>query len=296
MKTLKPLKFISVEGFWEKPTHEARIEEAAEKLQAIPEAFAIATATHAPASCVSFTNLPLGQYTANRLIKDYGIAPTRILPAYLFDQKTTYTIVDAYSNAIMIGWLCSGLTKSKKTINAELSPVTSGFIAQGERIIALNNRSLQALNNININAKVIVDKSMVIPFEHLPNECPEEFDKLTKIKKPGEVIATGTWNGNSGIKRSFNDIDAMHRETTKAFSKIFGSHADYSVLFKLSALERILLTLMWCAKANTNALTNDTMKNCKNIIGNYFAEELKATDIDLAKNNLIKYGYMPFNI
>jgi hypothetical protein len=32
MKTLKPLKFISVEGFWEKPIHEARIEEAVGKM------------------------------------------------------------------------------------------------------------------------------------------------------------------------------------------------------------------------------------------------------------------------
>lgn len=291
MKTLKPLKFISVEGFWEKPIHEARIAEAAKKLLAIPEAFAIATATHAPTPCVSFTNLPLGQYTANSLINDYKIAPIRILPAYLFDQKTTYTIIDAYSNAMMIGWLCTGLNKSEQAVNTKLHPATSGFIAQGERIVALNNRALKALKNLNIDAKLIIDKSMLIPFDRLQKECPEEFNKLTKINEPNGVIETGVWNGNSGLKRGFDDIDTMRIEITKAFNKIFGPHANYNMLFTLSDIERMLLTFIWCAKTNVNTATNNHWEICKNIIGNYFTEELKTTDIELAKNNLIKYGF-----
>lgn len=292
MKNLKTLKFVSVEGFWEKEVHEARVAEAAKKLVDNPSAFAIATATYAPPPSVSFTNIPLGKYTSNKLIQEFGIPSSRILPAYLFDQKTTYTIIDAYSNAIMIGWLCCGLTQCTKTVHAELYPVTAGFPEQAERILTLNTRSLKPLASLGISVKLNLDTSNIIPFEQLLINCPEEANKLIKIKQPGELIATGCWNGNSGIKRCFDDIGGMRNEIVNAFRKIFASNINYQKLFSLTNIERLFLTYIWNIKASGNIITNNDINNLYNTINDYFAEEITDDEINIAHNNLIQYGFI----
>jgi hypothetical protein len=288
MPTLKPLKFISVEGFWEKPIHEQRVAAAAEKLQEDPLAFAIATATHAPASCTSFTDEPLGQYTARTLINDYKIAPMRILPAYLFPQKTTYTIIDAYSNAIMIGWLCCGLSKSATTVEAELEPVSAGFNEQRARIVTLNTRALKILRTLSVQV-AITPTPAYIPFAKLLEASEEERSKLAKIQEPDGVIATGCWHGNSGVHRSFDNIEAMHNEIALAFTKVFGDKISTKKLFNLSPLERFMLTLIWNIKANTKEKSVRDWQTIYSQLNNYFTEKLNTAALEAAKNKLIEY-------
>jgi hypothetical protein len=286
--TLKPLTFVSVEGFWEKPIHDARVAEAAKKLNEHPQAFAIATATHAPAPCTSFTNRPLGQYTAQKLIEDYKIDPARILPAYLFPQKTTYTIIDAYSNAMMIGWLCSGLSARSEIIHISLYPVSAGFRAQQERIVLLNARSTKALEKLSIKVTIYPASNMK-SFKPVSAEDQEEMQKLAALKKPGSVIDTGTWQGNSGIPRSFDNIDAIKSEIALAVEAIFGKQISRSALFELSDMERLLLTLVWNVKANTGA--NYNLDALYKMACHYFVEATN-TDLPLAKDKLIAKGLL----
>lgn len=289
MSKLKAINFVSVEGFWEKPIHDARLREAAEKLLADPNAFAIATATYAPTPCVSFTNQPLGQYTASKLIKEYKISPMRILPAYLFDQKTTYTIIDAYSNAIMIGWVCAGLAYSKENKIAVLSPVTAGFLEQWERIFELNIRATKVLKTLSIEV-TIKHPTNKMTFDQLLTACPEEANKLTKIKKPGEVLDTGIWDGNSGITRSFDNIQAMRQEIVNAFAKVFDSNINGSKIFELNDVERILSILLWNTKANTAAISSGDFNKISNHLNNYFENGVKSEEINVAKEKLISMG------
>jgi hypothetical protein len=287
-KILQPLTFISVEGFWEKKVHDARVAEAAEKLNEHSTAFAIATATYPPANCICFTDILLGQYTTHKLIGEYKINPARILPAYLFPQKTTYTIIDAYSNAMMIGWLCNGLSKKEHQIKARLYPVSDGFRVQQERILLLNVLSTKILEKLSIYVEVLpVNKTIV--FEDVLKIDKEEAQKLEAIKKPDSVLYTGKWNGNSGTPRAFDNIDAMKTEIMKAFGI---KEAMRDIVFGLPDLERILLTMILNVKKNTCTEINDCEINriCE-MCSRYFYETT-SEDVQIAKNNLIKYDLL----
>lgn len=287
MTLIKPVKFISVEGFWEKPIHDARVEEAAEKLLADPNAFAIATATHAPPSCISFTNEALGKYSAYKLIHDYNISPMRIIPAYLFDQPYTYTIIDAYSNAIAIGWVSCGLVNTSHPVSIELSPVTAGFLFQWQRILELNTRSLQVLKNLSVNV-AINPPNKILPTNQMMSDCQEEATKLLKIREHGGVIETGSWDDGSGVVRNFDNLNDMRYEIFKAFQATFGNGINYEMLFHLNDLERIIITFLWNIKSNSEKVTEADWDDIYQAIGRYFNNSISSKDFTLIKERISK--------
>lgn len=280
-KTLKPLIFVSVEGFWEKTVHDARVAEAAKKLREYPLAFAIATATYPPAQCTCFTDRPLGEYSAHKLIEKYGINPARIIPAYRLPQKTTYTIIDAYSNAMMIGWLCGNLSQNANTIHASLYPVSDGFRAQQERILLLNTRATDALKKLSIEL-TIHPAAETLTFEQISAIDQEEAQKLASLKKPGSLLYTGTWAGNSGITRSFDNIEAMKNEIAQAF----GMPNNYGSLFELSDVTRLMLIMNWNIRTNTSKKDNSYFDKICTMIKDYFID-ITPADIEAAKNELL---------
>jgi len=178
--------------------------------------------------------------------------------------------------------------RKKKIVNATLTPVTAGFHVQAERILELNKRAMRGLKDLSVKV-TIQSPSTIIPFEQVLIENLEEASKLRKIKKPGEILETGTWVGHSGITRSFNDIGAMRVEISSGFDKVFGQPTA-NLLFHLSDIERVLLTFIWNAKANTTILTKADWNVVYTKIVDYFEPKLKTIDIDSAKNKLKKLG------
>jgi hypothetical protein len=288
MNVLNPLVFVSVEGCWEKSVHDARVAEAAEKLLKNENAFAIATATHAPSPSISFTDIALGKYTAHALINEYNISPRRVLPAYLFNQKTTYTIIDAYSNAIMIGWLSCGLSQSSKLVKVDLYPVTAGFIEQGERIVLINTRALRVLSKLSVDT--VLHEPPKIEESQLSIGFQEEAEKLEALKIAGGVIQSGSWIGYAGIKRSFDNIEAMHGEIVFAMKRVFGAGIKTKELFCLSDVERLLLSMVWSVKSNTGVLRKKDWTVVSNAVGSYFINEIEDAVIASARDKLASIG------
>ncbi|RKJ31072.1 hypothetical protein D7X25_36370, partial [bacterium 1XD42-8] len=139
MSKKNKLHFVSIEGNWDKDIHDKRIAYGASILKEDEFSFAIASGTYAPPSYSSFYEGRLGEYTRETLIKEYGIQAMRILPAYLFPYSSTYTIIDAFANATLIGWVSCGLKKREEEINVLLEPSTSAF--HGQRVEILNHRA-----------------------------------------------------------------------------------------------------------------------------------------------------------
>ena len=121
------LHFVSIEGNWDKDIHDKRIEHAAMILEKNKHSLAIASGIYAPSTYSSFFSGRLGEYTKEILINKYGIPAMRIMPAYLFPYDSTYTIMDAFANAALIGWLSCGLRKRSNEMNVLLEPCTSEF-------------------------------------------------------------------------------------------------------------------------------------------------------------------------
>jgi hypothetical protein len=245
------LHFISIEGNWDKEIQDKRIAQAAMILEKNKSSLAIASATYAPPSYSSFFEGRLGEYTKDILINKYGIPAMRIIPAYLFPYPSTYTIIDAFVNAALTGWISCGLRKRSDPINVLLEPVTSEF--HGLRVETLNNRACQYLRDFNVNLELLCRNKL--PLTELEKEYPEEVVRLSQLQSEGGLIATGEWNDN-GRARSYDDLKSMKQDLSEAFKSVFKFplfDMDTSIL---SDSGRLIITLLWNHIANSKKLTD----------------------------------------
>lgn len=249
------LHFISIEGNWDKEVHDKRIGHAAMMLEKDKSSFAIASATYAPASYSSFFEGRLGEYTKDVLINKYGIPAMRIVPAYRFPYPSTYTIIDAFTNAALIGWVSCGLRKRSNQINVLFEPVTSEF--HGLRVEILNNRACQYLRNFNVNIELSCrDK---LPIAILEKDYPEEKVRLSDLQSPEGLITTGKWQDH-GKARSYDDLDSMKHDLAEAFRAVFQFSVSDMDDNLLSDSGRLIFTLLWNQMVNTQALSDKDIK------------------------------------
>lgn len=192
------LHFVSIEGNWDKDIHDKRIAHAAMILMEDESSLAIASATCAPPSYTSFFQGRLGEYTKEILINKYGIPAMRIIPAYRFPYGSSYTIIDAFTNAAVIGWVSCGLKRRNREINVLFEPSTSDF--HGLRVETLNNRACQYLRNFNVNMDIICKNKLPLPI--LKKDYPEEAARLSEMQSVKGLMATGEWVDNGKIGRA----------------------------------------------------------------------------------------------
>lgn len=250
------LHFVSIEGNWDKDIHDKRVEEAAMILEKNKSSLAIASATYAPSSYSSFFQGRLGEYTKDILINKYGIPAMRIIPAYLFPYSSTYTIIDAFTNAAVIGWVSCGLRKRSNEINVLFEPITSEF--HGLRVEALDNRACQYLRDFDVNVQLSCRNKL--PFAILEKEYPEEMVRLSDLRSKEGLITTGEWLDN-GKKRSYDDLHSMKYDLAEAFKSVFKFSLSDIDNYLLSDFGRLIYTLIWNQMANSKSLSDKDIEN-----------------------------------
>ena len=233
------LHFVSIEGNWDKDIHDERIAYGASILKEDECSFAIASGTYAPPSYSSFYEGRLGEYTRERLIKEYGIEARRIVPAYLFPYRSTYTILDAFANAVLIGWVSCGLKKREEEIKVLLEPSTSAF--HGQRVEILNRRACQYLQELGVRVELLCKNKL--SYERLEREHQEEMTRLQEMQRREGLITTGEWLDH-GVRKSYDDMEGMKNDLEEAFKETFQS-AFCIDSYSFSDLERLLFTLLW---------------------------------------------------
>lgn len=263
------LHFVSIEGNWDKDIHDKRIAHAAMILMKDKSSLAIASATCAPPSYSSFFQGRLGEYTKDILINKYGIPAMRIIPAYRFPYGSTYTIIDAFTNAVVIGWVSCGLKRRNSEINVLFEPSTTDF--HGLRVEALNKRSCQYLRDFNVNMELLCRNKLPLPI--LKKDYPQEAARLSEMQSKKGIIATGEWVDN-GKTRSYDDIHSMKYDLVEAFKSVFHySLSDPDHYFQ-SDMDRIILTLLWNQMANSNNLSDKDIKSICSFAGLYFDADI----------------------
>ncbi len=267
------LHFVSIEGNWDKAIHDKRIAEAARILENNKSSLAIASGTYAPSSYSSFFRGKLGEYTKDILINQYGIPAMRIIPAYLFPYSSTYTIIDAYANATLIGWVSCGLRKRNNAINVLFEPITSAF--HSLRVETLNNRACRFLHDFNVNLKLSCNNKL--PLELLEKDYQEEISRISDMQAEGGLIATGEWLDH-GNRRSYDDLDWMKRDLAEAVHSVFDSSFCFDT-YALSDLERLVFTLAWNQLANSKSLSEEDIENICMYVESVFNFKLSASEI-----------------
>ncbi len=271
------LHFVSIEGNWEKSIHDSRIAQAAITLMKDRSSFAIASGTYAPSSYASFFTGRLGEYTKEILIHKYGIPEMRIIPAYLFPYQSTYTIMDAFTNASLIGWMSCGLRKRGDEIQVLFEPSTSAF--HGLRVETLNIRACRFLHDFNVNLELTCKNKL--SFERLETEYPEEIDRLLKMQSNDGLLTTGEWSDN-GKKRSYDDLQSMNSDLGKAFHAVLDFPIYYMDSF--SDMERFLFTLCWNQLANSKKLSEKDYENICFYIEHNFDATISNSELLRIKN------------
>lgn len=269
MKRLSNIKndlhFVSIEGNWDKDIHDERIAQAAMTLEKDKSSLAIASGTYAPSSYTSFFQGRLGEYTKDILINKYGIPAMRIIPAYLFPYSSTYTIIDSFVNATLIGWVSCGLRKRSNEINVLFELSTSAF--HGLRVETLNNRACQYLHDFGVNIELSCRNKL--PHEMLEKEHQEEIIRLSSMQSEGGLISTGEWLDN-GKTRSYDDVASMKYDLAEAFKAVIKFPLSYLDINSLSDLERFIFTLSWNQLANSKKLSEeDIEKICLYVESNF---------------------------
>ncbi len=249
MSKKNKLHFVSIEGNWDKDIHDKRIAYGASILKEDEFSFAIASGTYAPPSYSSFYEGRLGEYTRETLIKEYGIQAMRILPAYLFPYSSTYTIIDAFANATLIGWVSCGLKKREEEINVLLEPSTSAF--HGQRVEILNHRACKYLQKLGVRVELLCKNKL--SYEALERDHQEEITRLQEMQKREGLITTGEWLDH-GKRKSYDDMERMKEDLEEAFKETFQS-AFCEDIYSFSDLERLLFTLLWNILAGKRTLS-----------------------------------------
>jgi hypothetical protein len=245
------LHFVSVEGNWNKSIHDERIARAAMVLKENKSSLAIASGTYSPPLYSSFFQGRLGEYTKETLINKYGIPAMRIIPAYLFPYSSTYTIIDAFTNATLIGWVSCGLRKRNNKINVLLEPSTSAF--HGLRVEILNNRACKYLHDFGVNIEVSCKNKL--SNEILEKEYQGEISRLSEMQSSGALITTGEWL-DKGKKKSYDDLHSMKYDLIEAFDNVFKFSSLHMDTCSLTDLERLIFTLLWNQLANSKRLSD----------------------------------------
>ena len=277
------LHFISIEGNWDKDIHDKRIADAATILMEDNSSLAIASATCAPPSYSSFFQGRLGEYTKEILINKYGIPAMRIIPAYRFPYGSTYTIIDAFTNAAVIGWVSCGLKRRNNEINVLFEPSTSDF--HGLRVETLNNRACQYLRNFNVNIELLCRNKIPLPI--LKKDYPEEAVRLSEMQSKKGLIATGEWV-DKGKTKSYDDLNSMKHDLFEAFISVFQSSLSDMDNNMLSDFGRIMFTLLWNQMANNQKLSDKDFKNVYAYARSWFDADISKTEI-LTIKKIINY-------
>uniref|UniRef100_UPI0032E3D53D hypothetical protein n=1 Tax=Lacrimispora sp. TaxID=2719234 RepID=UPI0032E3D53D len=254
---------------WDKDIHDKRIAHAAMILMKDKSSLAIASATCAPPSYSSFFQGRLGEYTKDILINKYGIPAMRIIPAYRFPYGSTYTIIDAFTNAVVIGWVSCGLKRRNSEINVLFEPSTTDF--HGLRVEALNKRSCQYLRDFNVNIELLCRNKLPLPI--LEKDYPQEAARLSEMQSKKGIIATGEWVDN-GKTRSYDDLHSMKYDLVEAFKSVFHYSLTDPDHYLQSDIDRIVLTLLWNQMANSNNLSDKDIKSICSFAGLYFDADI----------------------
>lgn len=251
MFTQKNLHIISVEGNWDRGIHDQRIADASVVLTKDPSSFVIASGTFAPSPYSSFFQGRLGEYTKKMLINKYNIPAMRILPAFLFPYRSTYTIIDAFANATLIGWISCGLKKRSEKITVLFEPITSEF--HGLRVEKLNTRACKYLKNFNVDVQLSCKKKL--SSETLKADYKEEIFRLSEMQSANGILTTGKWLDNKNI-RSYDNLHNMKRDLTQAFNAFSKFSLSHINPFLLSDFERLIFTLSWNQFINTKKISD----------------------------------------
>lgn len=275
------LHFVSIEGNWDKEIHDERIAHAAKILTEDEYSLAIASATCAPPSYTSFFQGRLGEYTKEILINKYDIPAMRIIPAYRFPNGSSYTIIDAFTNAAVIGWVSCGLKRRNREINVLFEPSTSDF--HGLRVETLNNRACQYLRNFNVNMDILCRNKLPLPI--LKKDYPEEAARLSEMQSTKGLMATGEWVDN-GKTRSFDDLNHIRHDLFESFRSVFQVSLSDMDNDRLSDFGRIIFTLLWNQMANNQKLTDQDFKNVYTYVRSWFDVDISETEMLTIKKNI----------
>lgn len=278
----KPLGFVSIEGNWNKHLHEERIANAASSLINNKNSFAIASGTNSPPQHASFFNGKLGVYTRDMLIRDYNIPAIRIIPAFLFPYSLTYTIIDAFTNAAIIGWISCGLKRRTDKINVTFEPSTSSF--HWRRVELINNRACECLKGLNVNVSLLCRNKAFKTGKD--KNAQEEALRLSALRSKGGLLETGNWMDN-GRDRNLDDISYMMSDLFKAFNSTFPS-LPFDKSDILNDLERLVFIFLWNAYVNFKEISNKDVEDIFCFIENNYGIKLAETVISRKITNLIK--------
>jgi hypothetical protein len=200
--TTASLSVVSLEGNWNAAINAPRLELAASLFTRSNADFMIVSGTFEPGSMASSRGgvQKLGRRNTEALRIAHDIDPALIIPAHEFPFDFTYTTIEAFGNACVLGWLMSGFEKQSDPVRVDFAPISSG--AHCQRVHALNLRACQALTQFNVETRVEQQQ----PLE--PDEPEIVASELTKLTQAGAVISTGRWL-HGAQEWSFDDPHLM---------------------------------------------------------------------------------------
>jgi|HubBroStandDraft_1064217.scaffolds.fasta_scaffold19893_2 hypothetical protein len=222
---MEAVSIVSVEGNWDTAINARRLDFAAAAFRRADADFIISSGTYEPGLPSTDRALvkKLGEQNADALRDLQGIDPALVIPAYAFPFEFTYTVIEAFGNACVIGWLISGFERRSIPGRVDFAPVSSG--AHCERVHVLNIRACQALTQFNV-ATAVRRQKLSGPDD--PERVEREAGKLRQLTRPGGVIATGRWfHGDE--ERSFDDPALMRATFAGMIKAIFPGLAEDEV-------------------------------------------------------------------
>lgn len=184
------LTIVSLEGNWDAAINARRLDLAGTAFRDSNADFVIVSGTHEPGTSASngVRSKKLGERNTQTLRDVHDIDSALIIPAHAFPFEFTYTTIEAFGNACMIGWLMSGFERQSDPHHVDFAPISSGVHCQ--RVHVLNVRACHALKQFNVETTVKRQQPLG-PDE--PDVINSEVRKLDELTRVGGIIATGRW-------------------------------------------------------------------------------------------------------
>jgi hypothetical protein len=253
------LSIVSLEGNWDAAINAGRLAVAVSTFSQSNADFIIVSGTYEPGSAVNARapSRKLGERNTQILRDVSDIDPALIVPAHAFPFDFTYTTIEAFGNACVLGWLMSGFTRQPVAGHVDFAPISSGVHCR--RVHALNVRACQALEQFNVKARVLRQQPLD-PDE--PEMIASEARKLDELTRADGVIATGRWF-HGAEEWSFDDPHLMRAMIARMFITVVPGFAESQIQRMEAAAtlaQRYGLLQMVCEISANGALSSSAVE------------------------------------
>jgi hypothetical protein len=254
------LSIVSLEGNWNAAINGRRLELASTAFRRSNADFIISSGTYKPGSSASECRRlkKLGERNTDTLRSLHDIDSALIIPVHAFPFEFTYTTIEAFGNACVIGWLTTRFERQSHPIQVDFAPISSG--AHCRRVHVLNTRAFRALSQFNVETTVKPQQ----PLEMEEADMIEsEERKLRELMRPSGVIATGRWIHGDTAEWSFDDPQLMRITMARLIKAVLPGSGEEQVdeIIRIAPLaQRYGIMQMLCEVSANRELSSSALE------------------------------------